>query len=182
MGGLNIGYTPEPISIFYRTSGIDDNSGAWTETISGDLSGASPSSHIQFKIKFEVLGEFCIPRRVYSIACTYEDGSATSQDSHYLSSADLSSKVTKTFAWKHNVAFGSAVPDLRIRLYNAITDGILDDDNSVTQTGTWEKTINGGSTWTAYNTVDKGNEITFIRFTPASIPDNVQVRALLTLN
>ena len=182
VGGLNIGYTPEPISVYYRTSGIDDNSGAWTETISGDLSGASPSSHIQFKIKFEVLGEFCIPRRVYSIACTYEDGSATSQDSHYLSSADLSSKVTKTFAWKHNVAFGSVVPDLRIRLYNAITDGILDDDNSVTQTGTWEKTINGGSTWTAYNTVDKGNEITFIRFTPASIPDNVQVRALLTLN
>lgn len=181
-GDFNLGYTPEPIRVYYRTSGIDDDSGAWTETISGDLSGASPGTHIQFKIQFDVMGEFCIPRRVYSVACTYEDGSATSQDDHYLSSADLSSKITKTFAWKHDVAFGSAVPDLRIRLYNAITDGLLDDDDSVTQTGTWEKTTDGGSNWVAYNSTDKGNEITFIRFTPASIPDNVQVRALLTLN
>ena len=74
------------------------------------------------------------------------------------------------------------LPTLGIRLYNAITGGILDDDNSVTRTGTWEKTIDGGTNWTTYNTTDKGNELTFIRFTPASIPDNVQVRALLTLN
>ena len=181
-GSITLGYTPEPIRIYYRTSGITDDSGAWTEVISGDLSGASPGTHIQFKILIETLGEFCVPRKIYAICCTYEDGAVDSQDSHYLSCADLSDKTTKTFAWKHSVAFGSTVPDLRIRLYNAITNGLLDDDDSVTQSGTWEKSTDGGSVWGAYNSTDKGNEITFIRFTPASIPDNVQVRALLTLN
>ena len=181
-GSITLGYTPEPIRVYYRTSGITDDSGAWTEVISGDLSGASPDTYIQFKLLFETMGEFCVPRKVYAICCTYENGAVDSQDSHYLSCADLSDKVTKTFAWKHSVAFGSTVPDLRIRLYNAITNGILDDDDSVTQSGTWEKTIDGGSNWIAYNSTDKGNELTFIRFTPASIPDNVQVRALLTLN
>jgi len=181
-GDILLGYTPEPIRMYYRTSGIDDNSGSWTETINGDLTGASPSDYIQFMFTFEVLGEFCVPRRLYSVTCVYEDASTDTQDSHYLSSADLSNKTTKTFAWKHATAFGSVVPTLRIRLYNAITGGILDDDNSVTRSGTWEKTTDGGSNWVTYNTADKGNELTFIRFTPASIPDNVQVRALLTLN
>ncbi len=180
-GDILLGYTPEPIRLYYRINGIDDNTGEWTEIISGDLSGVTPGDYIQFKIEFEVLGEFCIPRRVYSVACVFEDNSSDTQDTHYLSSADLSSKVTKTFAWKHSVAFGTTVPTLRVRLYNAITNGILDDDDSVTQTGTWEKSTDGGQTWGAFNATDKANEITFIRFTPASIPDNVQVRALLTL-
>ena len=180
-GNITLGYTPEPIRIYYRTSGIDDNSGAWTETISGDLSGVSPGTHIQFKILIEVLGEFCVPREVYSICCIYENDAVDSQCINYLGCSDLSNKTTKTFAWKHSLAFGTPVPRLKIRLYNAITNGILDTDDSITQTGTWEKTIDGGSNWIAYNTTDKGNELTFIRFTPASIPDNVQVRALLTL-
>lgn len=179
-GDFNLGYTPEPIRLYYRTSGIDDNSGSWTEVISGDLSGASPGTHIQFMITFDILGELCIPRKVYSVACTYEDGSVDVQDDHYLSCADLSNKTTKTFAWKHQTAFGTTVPRLKIRLYNAVTNGLLDTDDSVTQSGTWEKSTNGTS-WSAFNTTDKGNDTTFIRFTPASIPDNVQVKALLTL-
>lgn len=180
-GSYELGYNPEPVRMYYRTSGIDDDSGSWTEIISGDLSGASPGTHIQFMLLFDVLGELCVPKKVYSVACTYEDDSVDSQDSHYLSSADLSSKTTKTFAWKHSVAFGTAVPRLKIRLYNAITGGILDTDDSTTQTGTWEKTTDGGSNWVAYNDTDKGNELTFIRFTPASIPDNIQVKAILTI-
>lgn len=176
-GAFNLGYTPEPVRTYYRTSGIDDDSGAWTEIISGDLSGATAGTHIQGKLEFEVLGELCVPRRVYAVGVTYEDNTSLS---NYLPSADLSSKTTKTFAWKLKAAFGSTVPDLRIQLYNAITGFLLDDDDSVTQTGTWEKTTDG-TTWGAYNTTDKANETTFIRFTPASIPDNIQVRAVITL-
>lgn len=176
-GAFNLGYTPEPIRTYYRTSGIDDDSGSWTETVSGDLSGATPGTHIQSKLEFEVLGELCVPRKVFAVGVTYEDSTGLS---NYLPSADLSSKVTKTFAWKFRTAFGSTVPALRIRLYNAVTGSLLDDDDSVTQSGTWEKTTNG-TTWAAYNTTDKANETTFIRFTPASIPDNVQVRAIITL-
>jgi len=177
-GTFNLGYTPEPIRTFYRTSGIDDDSGSWTETISGDLSGATAGTHIQCKLEFEVLGELCVPRRVYAVGVTYEDNTSLS---NYLPSADLSSKTTKTFAWKFKTAFGSTVPTLRIMLYNAVTGFLLDDDDSITQSGTWEKTTDG-TTWGAYNTTDKGNETTFIRFTPNSIPDNLQVRAVITLN
>jgi len=176
-GTFNLGYTPEPIRVYYRTSGIDDNSGAWTETISGDLSGAVAGTHIQFKLEFEVLGELCVPRRVYAVSCTFEDNTSIS---NYLPSADLSNKATKTFAWKFRTAFGGTVPTLRIQLYNAITGSLLDDDDSVTQSGTWEKTTDG-TTWAAYNSTDKANETTFIRFTPSSIPDNIQVRAVITL-
>lgn len=176
-GTFNLGYTPEPIRTFYRTSGIDDDSGSWTETISGDLSGATAGTHIQCKLEFEVLGELCVPRRVYAVGVTYEDNTSLS---NYLPSADLSSKTTKTFAWKFKTAFGSTVPTLRIMLYNAVTGFLLDDDDSITQSGTWEKTTDG-TTWGAYNTTDKGNETTFVRFTPNSIPDNLQVRAVITL-
>lgn len=176
-GTFNLGYTPEPIRTFYRTSGIDDDSGSWTETVSGDLSSATPGTHIQGKLEFDILGELCIPRRVYSVSCTFEDNTSIS---NYLPSADLSDKTTKTFAWKFRTGFGGTVPTLRIRLYNAITNSLLDDDDSVTRSGTWEKTTDG-TNWVTYNSTDKGNETTFIRFTPNSIPDNIQVRAVITL-
>jgi len=180
-GDYLLGYNPESFRLYYRTEGIDDNSGTWIPTLNGDLTGASVDDYIQFALELEVLGEFCIPRRIHSVACIFEDDSVDTQDEHYRGCADLSNKTTKTFAWRHRAAFGSVVPRLRIRLYNDITNGILDDDDSITQTGTWEKSTDGGTNWVAYNTTDKGNETTFIRFTPASIPDNVQVSALLTL-
>lgn len=177
VGDFNLGYTPEPIRTYYRTSGIDDDSGAWTETISGDISSATPGTHIQAKLELDILGELCVPRKIYSVACTFEDNTSITQ---YLPAADLSNKTTKTFAWKFRTAFGGTVPTLRIRLYNAVTDSLLDDDDSVTQTGTWQKSTDGTS-WGSYNSSDKANETTFIRFTPNSIPDNVQVRAIITL-
>lgn len=176
-GDFNLGYTPEPVRMYYRTTGITDNSGSWTEVISGDISAATPSTHIQFKLEFDILGELCVPRKVYSVAATFEDNTSITQ---YLPAADLSDRTTKTFAWKFRTAFGGTVPTLRIRLYNAVTDSLLDDDDSVTQSGTWQKSTDGTS-WGSYNSTDKANETTFIRFTPNSIPDNVQVRAIITL-
>ena len=170
----------ESFKLYYRVSGISDNSGSWIPVNqTGDISGITVANSIQFMIEFDVISMGVgVPARILGISVTYED---MTTDSHYLPSADLSNKTTKTFAWKHSVAFGGTVPDLRIRLYNAITGFLLDDDDSVSQSGTWEKTTDG-TTWVAYNTADKTNETTFIRFTPASIPDNIQVRALLTLN
>jgi hypothetical protein len=166
----------EPYKIYYRTSGISDNSGTWTLLSSNDLSGAGSAANIQFRFIFHVIGTTCIPSKIKSLTVTYED---LTTDSHYEPCADLSDVSNKRFAWKFSTAFGGTVPTLRIRLYNAITNGLLDDDDSVTQVGTWEKSTNGTS-WAAYNTTDKANDTTFIRFTPASLADNIQVRALLT--
>jgi hypothetical protein len=168
----------EQFVLYYRTTGISDNSGGWTlVNDSGDLNITGTTS-IQFKIEFIMItGITHIPAKILGLCVVYDD---LSTDSHYEPCADLSSTTSKRFAWKFSTAFGTTVPPLQVRLYNAITNGLLDDDNSVTQAGTWEKSIDSGANWIAYNTTDKANDTTFIRYTPASLADNIQVRALLT--
>jgi hypothetical protein len=160
---------------FYRTSGITDNTGSWTQVPEdGDLSGLSPSSSIQFMFEFTTISLLCVPGRIMSLAVLYEDFST---DSHYQPSSGKTVEASKQFAWRFSTAFGSVVPTLRVRLFDAVTGGLLVDDDSVTQAGTWEKTTDGGSN------ADKGSsEITYIRYTPATLPDNIKIRALLTQN
>ena len=170
----------ESYKLYYRTSGISDNTGTWIPVgNTGDLSGIATANSIQFMFEFDIISiGAAIPARILGVTVTYDD---LTTDFHYLPSADLSNKTTKTFAWKHSIAFGGTVPALRVRLYNAITNFLLDDDDSVIQSGNWEKSTDG-TTWAAFDTADKANETTFIRFTPASIPDNIQVKAVLMLN
>jgi hypothetical protein len=95
-------------------------------------------------------------------------------------SASLSSALNKRFAWRFAVAFSGTVPALRIRLYNAVNGDLLVDDSTVNPDGTWEKATDG-VTWVAYGTLsDKSNETTYIRYTPASLGDNIKVQAILT--
>lgn len=178
--GNNLGISTEAVRLLYRTSGIDDNSGGWTViNYSGNLSGITPSDEIQLAVEFCTIGDMCIPARVTSVGLTYNDGST---DSHYQPSVANSSIAEKRFAWRFATAFGTTVPRLRIRLYNAVTgDGPLVDDDSTTQVGTWEKSTDGGSNWVAWTNADKGNEITYLRFTPASLGDDIRVRAMLSL-
>ncbi len=181
VGGGALQLPCEGHRIYYRTAGISDDSGSWTlieET--GDLSSASASTEIQFMIEFRTIGTFCIPGRIFSISCLYEDNTT---DSHYQPSVAQSSVSSKYFAWRFSTAFGGTVPTLRIRLYNAVTGGVLLDDDSATPTaGTWEKSTNDGSSWGAYDTSDKVNDTTYIRYTPTTLADNIKVRALLTQN
>lgn len=179
IGSQTLGMPPEPFRIYARTSGMSDNSGAWTLiSQDGDLSGLTVGDYIQFKFEFKMFGLTCIGARIYNVTCTYE---AYQSDAHYQASVTHSSAATSTFAWRHAVAFGGTVPALRIRLYNVVTEDLLVDDNTTAPTGTWERTTDGGDNWSAYATTDKGNETTYIRYTPASLPANATVRALLTL-
>lgn len=177
-GSFTFGVPPETYRIYYRTSGISDNSGNW-EVLddTGNLEGIGSAASIQFMFEFRILGPFCIPARLFSVGLIYEDNTT---DSHYQPSVAHSSTTNKQFAWRFSTAFGSTVPTLRIRLYNAVTGGLLDNDDSVTQAGTWEKSTNDGGAWGAYDTSDLTNDTTYIRFTPASLGDNIKVRALLT--
>ncbi len=129
---------------------------------------------------FATIGTFCIPARIMGLTVVYDDTSITT-DSHYQPSAGLSSPVNKQFVWRFATAFGGTVPTLRVRLYNAVTgDLLVDDYTTSTNSGTWEKSTNSGGVWGAYNTTDKGNETTYIRYTPASLGDTIKVRAVLT--
>lgn len=180
LGDGTFGLQPEPFRVYYRMTGIDDDSGTWIEVPStGDLSSISAGTEIQFMIEFRILGAICIPAKIFSIALTYEDNTT---DSHYQPSVGNSNLTSSIFAWRFSTAFGSTVPDLRVRLYDAVSGSLLVDDNTASPTGTFEKSTDDGGSWGAYNTTDKANETTYIRYTPASLGSGIKVRALLTLN
>ena len=102
-------------------------------------------------------------------------------DTHFQPSVNGSSAANKHFAWRFASAFGSTVPALRVRLYNAVTGGLLSDENTTDNASCFERTANDGGTWGAWTTADKSNETTYLRYTPTSLGDGIKVRAVLTL-
>lgn len=179
VGSVNLGKTSDAFRVYYRTANIDvDATTGWNlVNDTNDLSGIGASTEIQFMFEFKCISDFCIPARIYVAAVVYDD---LTTDSHYQPSANFSNVTSKTFAWRFSSAFGTIVPTLRIRLYDAVTNALLVDDRTDTPTGTWEKSTNDGGVWGAYNTTDKTNETTYIRYTPASLGDNIKVKSLLT--
>jgi hypothetical protein len=178
VGDYGLGFPVESYKKWYRTSGIDDNSGAWTEiATAADLEAAAVSDYIQFKIAFDIMGEICTPTRIYSITCLYED---TNQDSHYQPSLSKSSTASKIFAWKQVSSWGSNIPNMRIRLYDASNNTLLLDDNVTSSSyGTWQYSTDG-TNWSSWSAAQDtiGN---YIRYTATGFGySGVTVRALLT--
>lgn len=177
LGSGTTGLPPEPFRVYYRTTGIADDSGTWTLLDdSGLFTDGTPSSAIQLMFEFKIFGLACIPARIYSTSVVYEDNTT---DSHYQPSVGQSSTSSKYFAWRFSTEFGGTVPTLRVELYDAVAGTFLMSDTTSSPTGTWEKSTNDGSSWGAYDTTDKANETTYIRYTPASLGDGIKVRALL---
>lgn len=176
-GNESLGSSTDAFRMYARTSGIDDNSGGWTLlTDNFDLTGISPSTHIQFKIEFKTLSELCLPTKIYSICCVYEDGS---QDYHYEPSLTYSSATNRVFAWRQAQSWGSNIPNLRIRLFN-VANGLMIHDDDITSVayGTWQYSTDA-VTWNSWSAAQDtvGN---YIRYTATSLPNNITVRALLT--
>jgi hypothetical protein len=181
LGTSEFSMNAEPFRVYFRTSGIDGNTGEWTLIdADGDLRGLAGAPRIQFMFEFATIGWFCIPARIMGLTVVYDDA-VTTTDSHYQPSVGLSNATNKQFVWRFSVAFGGTVPTLRVRLYDAVTNDLLVDDYTTsTNSGTWAKSTNSGGAWGAYNTTDKANETTYIRYTPATLGDNIKVRAVLT--
>jgi hypothetical protein len=180
IGPDNIGYRPERVKLYYRTTGINDDSGTWLDVPeNGDLSGITLATEIQFALAWDVLGLLGVVNRVYGLVFTYEDGS---QDTRYQPSVAESDIANNIFAWRQVQAWGSNIPELRIRLYNDDTNFLITDDDTTAQSaGTFEYSSNNGSTWNAWNATQDtiGN---YIRYTATSLPANTRIRALLTLS
>ena len=174
----NMGTITEPIRLSYRTSGISDDTGTWILLNNDyDLSTIDPSDSIQLRVEWKVAGNTCIPSRVTALGIIYTD---LSTDIHFQPSVGQSSITNKQFAWRLSTAFGTVIPRLKIRLYDAVAGTLLLVDDSTTRAGTWEKSTDGGTGYATWDTTDKINETTYLRFTPASLGDNLRVRALLT--
>ena len=181
LGSGEFSISTEPFRTYFRISGMSANTGEWTLIDpDGDLTGITGAPSIQFMFEFATIGTYCIPARLMGLSVIYDDTNTTT-DSHYQPSVGLSSATSKQFVWRFSVAFGGTVPTLRVRLYNTLTNDLLVDDYTTsTNSGTWEKSTDSGGTWGAYNSTDKGNATTYIRYTPASLGDNIKVRAVLT--
>lgn len=175
LGDAKLGKTTEAFRTYARTSSIttDDTTGWVLIDETNDLSGFAGAASIQFAIEFKTIGESCLPARILGLNLSYEDNTS---DSHFALSVAESSLASKQFAFWFATAFGGTVPTLYVRLYNAVSGGLLDTDDSVTQVGTWEKSTDG-ITYSAYNSTDRANDTTYIRFTPAALADGIQVRA-----
>jgi len=175
--GKNLGFNPEPYRLYYRTTGISDNSGSWNLiTNNGDLSGVAGAAEIQFMAEFRVANS-CVPARLQNVTVVYEDVGTLS---NYQPSATFSDAANKRFAWYFKTAFGGSVPALRVRLYDADSGSELVDDNTTSPSGTFERSTNSGGAWTSWNNTDRGNSTTYLRYTPASLADSIKVRAVLT--
>jgi len=181
IGDYGLGIQPEAYKLYFRTSGIDDNSGSWTEVgRNGDLTSQSPNNFIQFMFELDVLGEVCVPTKIYGVSCVYEDGS---QDSHYEPSLTKSSAQNRQFAWRQTALWGGTIPNLRMRLFNVATNtNILDDNITTSAYGVWQYSTDGIS-WLAWDSSADviGN---YIRYTVDGgvIGNLITVRALLTQN
>jgi hypothetical protein len=179
IGTYELGFQPEAYKMHFRTSGIDDNTGVWTEVPpNGNLTQFAPSDFIQFMFELDTLGEVCVPTRLYSVSCVYEDGS---QDSHYEPSLTKSSAQNRQFAWRQISLWGGTIPNLRLRLFN-IANGatVLDDDITSNTYGVWEYSTDGNS-WLAWN-INADSIGNYIRYTANDnvIGNLITVRALLT--
>lgn len=176
--GLNLGLPTEPGKVYYRTSGITDNSGTWTEVDCSGLSSSSLTGQIQIAVEFKTIGTLMIPGRVCSVAIVYDD---QSMSEYWQGSSNIGTDLTnKRFGFRHAVAYGGTVPRLKVTLYDAESGASLGSDDSQTQAWTWEKSTNAGGAWGSYNSTDRANSDTYLRITPSSLADNIKVRAELT--
>lgn len=175
IGSIQLAVESMAFRVYYRTSGIDDNSGAWTLLYDDlDLSGAGAPSSIQFMFEFKILGFTMLPARILSLAVLYDSDDSLPPELAW----DLqdSSNADGTVGFVQETAFG-VLPTLTIT-YRRV------DNDSVTLVQASTGTTNGifeywtGSAWAeglGTNTVGIRR-----RFRPtAGLPTGVDVYAKL---
>ena len=178
LGDDTMGVTPDMFRLQYRTSGIDDNSGAWVDVPqTGDLSGVSSAANIQFAFLFRTAGVVMLPSRVISLALLYE--TADELPSQYRWNFGDFDTANGTFAWIQAALFGASLTTHTINVYRADTNAlVLTQASTGTTNGTFEYWT--GSAWTAGLGTDTLN--TRRRFVPtASLPSGVDLYATLTV-
>ena len=177
LGSGTMGLPPEPYRVYYRTSGISDNTGGWTLLGEAkDLTGVTPAESIQFAFEFKVMGLTCVPGRIIGLTVLYEQGDEI--PSHLEWNYTDSSLSDGTLGFKQVSSYGS-VPELTISYYRS-------DNNNLLLTQTSTGTTNGvfeywnGSAWVSGNGTDTVGLRR--RFRPTSgLPTNVDIYAKLQL-
>ncbi len=169
-----------PYRVYVRTAGISDNSGAWAPLVDDllNIGAFGASEEIQVMFEFDTISAAMIPARIFGVGVAYDDISGVT---NFTFSSDKTVSAARQFAWRFSTAFGSAVPTLRVSLYNDDTNALIVTDTTDAPTsGTFEKTTDG-TTWTAYDNTDRANATTYIRYTPNTLGAGLNVRAVLVM-
>lgn len=178
LGSHLLGVAPDMYRLQVRTSGIDDNSGSWTDVPqNGDLSGLGTPSSIQFALQFRTAGVVMLPARVLSLALIYEtDDALPSQYQWNFGDFNLSNG---TFAWIQAALFGASLTTHTINIYRADTNAlVLTQASTGTTNGTFEYWT--GSAWSAGLGTDTIG--TRRRFVPTgSLPSGVNLYAKISV-
>lgn len=178
LGGSTMGVAPDAYRVQVRTSGINDNSGAWVDVPpDGDLSGISTAASIQFALQFRTAGVVMLPARVLSLALVYETDDALPSQYQW-NFADFDT-ANGTFAWVQAALFGATPGVHTINIYRADTNAlVLTQASTGTTNGAFENW--DGSAWVAgigADTVGRRR-----RFVPTgSLPSGVDLYAKLTV-
>jgi hypothetical protein len=178
LGSHEMGVAPDAYRMQVRTSGIEDNSGAWTDVPQdGDLSGLGTPSAIQFAFMFRTAGVIMLPARILSLALLYETDDAL--PSQYRWNFGDFNAGNGTFAWVQIALFGGTPGVHTIDIYRADTDAlVLTQASSGSTNGTFEYW--NGSAWDSgigADTVGRRR-----RFVPtASLPSGVDLYATITV-
>jgi len=178
IGDSTMGVAPDAYRVQVRTSGIDDNSGAWTDVSpDGDLSGLGTPSSIQFAFQFRTAGVIMLPARILSLALLYETDDAL--PSQYRWNFGDFNAANGTFAWVQVAAFGATPGVHTINIYRADTDAlVLTQASTGTTNGAFENW--GGSSW--HNGIGDDTVGRRRRFVPSgSLPGGVDLYAKITV-
>ena len=178
LGDSTMGVAPDAFRVQVRTSGIDNNSGAWIDVPpDGDLSGLGTPSSIQFALMFRTAGVIMLPARVLSLALLYETNDDLPSQYQW-NFADFSG-ANGIFAFVQTTLFGSALGVHTIEIFRADTNAlVLTQASSGTANGTFENWT--GVVWEpglGADTVGRRR-----RFVPTgSLPSNIDLYAKLTI-
>lgn len=178
IGDNTMGVSPDMFKIQVRTSGIDDNTGAWTDVAQdGDLSGFGTPSTIQFALQFRTAGVIMLPARVLNLSLVYETDDALPSQYRW-NYADFNT-TNGTFAWVQTELFGATPGTHTINIYRADTNAlVLTQASTGTTNGTFENW--NGSAWVSglgADTVGRRR-----RFVPSgSLPGSVDLYAKIVV-
>jgi hypothetical protein len=178
IGDSTMGVSPDCYKVQYRTSGINDNTGTWSDVpANGDLSGVGTPSAIQFAFLFRTAGVIMLPARVTTLALIYETADALPSQYRW-NFADFNTS-NGTFSWIQVALFGASLTTHTINIYRADTDAlVLTQASTGTTNGTFEYWT--GSAWAAGLGTDTLN--TRRRFVPSgSLPGSVDLYATITV-
>ena len=140
----------QPYYLYYRTSGITDNSGPWSYLPpSGSMPAATSS--IQFKLTFSTLGYYSMPARVHGITLTYSSSLPQQSVANYDMIPQETDLATQTVAWRQSAAFNPLPTNLNIDIYSGSVV-ILTDTITGSLSGSWEYSTNSGNTWSSLTT------------------------------